>query len=240
MSMDLKDLPTLDTRTAAPASAAVDPEYVAVRIASRRRKRTRMWMAFGALSALIGATWAAGIVTSTSTQGTVSNPSPILVNPAAAGNSRFSGAIAAGPNPLAIGSEGKWGVISADAQVFQINLGANDPTTGAPFAGTYYASVQLLNTLAEPYERLDLQWAVDEGACSGTTDFVTAGIKGMMYVETTDAEVDLSPLTGGTTYCIGIHGLGVADDPAGTYIRKVSVASTPTLPQFGVSLNQTS
>lgn len=238
--MDLKDL-THREHVAPLQSAPVTTDYVAARVASRRRKRTRMWLAFGALSALIGATWAAGIVTSTSTQGTVNNPSPILVNPAAAGNSRFSGAIAAGPSPLAIGAEGKWGVIASDAQVFQINLGTNDPTTGVAFAGTFYASVQLTNTLTVPYERLDLQWVVDEGACSGSTNFLTAGIKGMMYVETTDAEIDLSPLTGGQTYCVGIAAANPADgDPLPTYIRKTTTASTPTLPQFGLSLNQTS
>lgn len=237
MSMDLKDL-TQDSQPARTGAAGVD--YVQLKISSRRRKRTRMWIAFGGLSALLGATWAAGIVISTSTQGTVNTPNPILVNPAAAGNSRFSGAIAAGPSPLSIGAEGKWGVIASDAQVFQINLGATDPTTDLPFAGTYYASVQLLNTLTVPYERLDLQWAIDDGACSGTTDFLTAGIKGMMYVETTDAEVDLSPLTGGQTYCVGIAAANPADgDPLPTYIRKTTVASTPTLPQFGLSLNQT-
>jgi hypothetical protein len=229
-----------------PVALRDDYAEVAQRAMRRRRRRIVTWSLFGLVGLALGAVWAAGVVTTNSTVGGATASPPLLVTPGAAGlDSRFAGVLTPESTlPLNITFSGKKGVVATDAQMFEVDLTLDDPSTPAAdeFSGTYFVTVELTNDVSGTgWGQLDLEFSAAVGACGGVDDdpnMATAPIKSVLHVETSDSTVDLAGLSGGETYCIGVNGLGDASDADGTFIRKTTGGSTPTQPTFAAYMAQ--
>jgi hypothetical protein len=219
---------------------------VSQRVERRRRRRIVTWAIFGVVGLGLGAVWAAGVVTTDAEIGTPTNSAPFLVTPGAAADPRFESAVTVETDlPLVIGASGSKGTIATDAQLFTVDLSGLDPAKTNPtgnFTGTYFATVEVSNDVSNTgWSQLSLEFSAAVGACSGTAGtpaLDTAPIKATINVETADSKVDLTGLSGGTVYCIGVYGLGTASDSAGTFIRKTSGSANPTAPTFAIFMNQ--
>ena len=235
-----------DERTDAASTPRVDyASVVASKTSRRRKRRTITWAIFGVIGLGLGAVWAAGVVTSESNAGVPGDASPLLATPGGGSSPRFQSVLTAGQTELTIGASGKTGVISADARLFQIDLDQDDPATAAvdTFSGTYFATIELTNDVSNSgWATLNLEFTANEGACAtGPLDInpgAVGAINSVLHVETSDSTVDLTGLQGGTTYCVGIHGLGNANDIDGTYIRKTTGGANPTMPTFAAFMAQ--
>lgn len=203
------------------------------RTARRRRWRRRGLVGVALLSTVLVGTWAAGVVFTTTTTGTVTSAPPLLVNPGGNPPSRFDAALQE-HDALSIGFTGNWGVIAADTGMFDLDL-----TDAAFGAGQYYLSVVVLNT-PNGWERLQVQFHAVAGACAASPDWTSPISSVVMYVETDDTRVNLTGLTGGGAYCIGVRAVPKADNPAATYIRRPSGSIIPTMPVFGATVGQSS
>jgi hypothetical protein len=238
--MFVKEMPS-----AAP-DAHVEVIEVTQRGARRRRRRLVTWAIFGVVGLALGAVWAAGVVTQDAELGTPTNSSPFLVTPGAAADPRFGDAVTVETDlPLTIGSSGSKGTIATDAQLFTVDLSGADPAKTNPtgnFTGTYFATIEVSNDVSNTgWSQLSIEFSAAVGACSGTPGtpaLDTAPIKATINVETADSKVDLTGLSGGTVYCIGVYGLGTASDAGGSFIRKTSGSANPTAPQFAIFMNQ--
>lgn len=214
--MDLKDH-TPQTTYVKAQPAAAPGEYVQVRTAKRKRRRTLTWVIFGIAGVAIGAVWAAGFATSQSTSNDAASTAPFIANtPNPQIASKFAGVVSS-QTPLALDFTGTWGNVPFTT-IFEIDFGANAETA----TGTYFAEVLLTDPLPSGYTTLQLEFVIDNvdcdvvtGAGSWTQDAIS-----VMPIETQDARAVFTGLAGGSKHCIGVRADTKADDPAAHYIRR--------------------
>lgn len=212
---------------------ALDLARVERRVARRRRRRFRIWLIAGIVAAGVMAIWAAGVVTSETTVGTLQPANPSLVNPAGNLPSRWD-AVMDEHSALSIGFSGAWGTITTNTGMFDVDL------TGAGFTtGEYYATVVVLNTVSG-WEWLQLQFVALDGSCAAADWGATPISTAIMYVETDDTRVALTEMAGGGRYCIGVKAAPKANDPATTYIRRPNSGVIPIMPVFAATVGQSS
>lgn len=211
---------------------------VAERTVRARRKRLRIWIALGLVLTLLIGTWAAGIVTSTTTTGEVTASAPVTVSPGGNPVSRYDNALVSA-GALAIGFSGTWGVISANSPIFFVNM--RDAKYGT---GTYYVAVMVINTVSG-WERLQIEFhafqlASGVTSCAGLNFAAAPVSSGILYVETEDAKVNLGNIQGGNAYCIGVRmpADGKARDPASTFIRRPTSDTVPIMPVLAATIGQ--
>ena len=221
--------------TAGLASSGMDVE---AGTHSRRRRRTLAWLVFGLVGLIMGAVWAVGIATSTSTVDTAGATAVAQIlgtSPPAAGASQYAGLVSEN-TPLTIGFTGTWGKVDADTPMFDIDLTAQ--------SGTYFVAVYLNNNTAG-WSALQLEFRQVNKSCTdatlGPADWAAPAATSVMVFETEDAWAVFPSLSSGpgASYCIGIQTITpTANDSGGTYIRRPSAASSPTAPTFVAVLNR--
>jgi hypothetical protein len=239
MSMDLKDLPT-PVSPSMPQSVAPAADYVQLRTARRKRRRTFAWAIFGLVGVAIGAVWAAGLATSETQPGTETAAPNVVgsTNPFPA--SRFDGLVTTNSN-LTIGFSGLWGVVAADTPMFNF-----DATTLAD--GTYFATVYL-NATPAGWEQIQIKFLIVPKSCTTAVagDWTTAagGTANQNYsvvaLDVADAKATFNNLAvagGDDQFCIGVQNIAKANDTAGTFLRRPSASVTPTMPSFIAAANQ--
>ena len=145
--------------TAGLASSGMDVE---AGTHSRRRRRTLAWLVFGLVGLIMGAVWAVGIATSTSTVDTAGATAAAQIlgtSPPAAGASQYAGLVSEN-TPLTIGFTGTWGKVDADTPMFDIDLTAQ--------SGTYFVAVYL-NTNTAGWSALQLEFRQVNKSCTDAT-----------------------------------------------------------------------
>src|SRR5207249_7861717 len=95
---------------------------------------------FRSLGVLLGSVWAAGFASSTATSG-ASATSPVVMGTAGTASASPYATLVTAPSALSIGFNGKWGLVPADADMFQIDLA----TAATPAGETFFASIYLSN-----------------------------------------------------------------------------------------------
>jgi len=203
----------------------------------RRRSRARTWLAFGLVGLMMGAVWAVGIATSTATvdaAGATVAAQVFNTAPPVASASQYAGLVAES-NAVVIDFAGTWGLIAADADMFDVTLTAE--------TGTYFVAV-FLNNDATGWAALQLEFAQVNKTCLAAlpADWATPAATSVMVIETADAWAVFPALASGVgkDYCIGIAAATPkANDTAGTYIRRPSGSADPTPPVFIALLGRT-
>ncbi|MCH7585355.1 MAG: hypothetical protein IH941_09400 [Acidobacteria bacterium] len=215
------------------ASIEMDAESSTRRL---RRRRTRTWLAFGLVGLMMGVVWAVGIATSTATVdagGATAAAQVFNTAPPAAAASQYA-TLVAESNAVVIDFAGTWGVIAADADMFDVTLSGEA-------AGTYFLAV-FLNNDATGWAALQLEFAQVNKTCATTVpgDWTSPVATSVMVIETADAWAVFPSLAFGNDYCIGIAAATPkANDAAGTYIRRPSGSADPTPPVFVALLGRT-
>ena len=214
-------------------SSAIDAEAGTRRL---RRRRARTWLAFGLVGLMMGVVWAVGIATSTATvdaAGATVAAQVFNTAPPAASASQYA-TLVAESNAVTIDFAGTWGLIAADADMFDVTLSGEA-------AGTYFVAV-FLNNDATGWAALQLEFAQVNKTCATTVpaDWASPVATSVMVIETADAWAVFPSLAFGTDYCIGIAAATPkANDTAGTYIRRPSGSADPTPPVFVALLGRT-
>lgn len=218
---------------AGPESSAIDAEAGTRRL---RRRRARTWLAFGLVGLMMGVVWAVGIATSTATvdaAGATAAAQVFNTAPPAAAASQYA-TLVAESNAVVIDFSGTWGLIAADADMFDVTLSGEA-------AGTYFLAV-FLNNDATGWAALQLEFAQVNKTCATTVpgDWASPAATSVMVIETADAWAVFPSLAFGNDYCIGIAAATPkANDTAGTYIRRPSPSADPTAPVFVALLGRT-
>ena len=221
-----------------PAGLASSEMDVEAGAHSRRRRRTLTWLVFGLVGLIMGAVWAVGIATSTTTVDTAGATAAAQVfgtaDPAA-GISQYSGLVSE-DTALTVGFQGKWGRVDADTPMFDVDLTAE--------TGTYFVAVYVTNN-PDGWSALQLEFRQVNKSCSdatlGPADWAAPAATSVMVIETEDSWAVFPTLSSGAgaNYCIGIQTITPrANDSAGTFIRRPSPASSPTAPTFSALLNR--
>jgi hypothetical protein len=183
---------------------------------------------------MMGAVWAVGIATSTATvdaAGATDAAQILGVAPASTGTSQYA-ALVSEDTPLTIGFTGKWGKVTSDTPMFDVDLSGE--------SGTFFIEVNLNNNPAG-WSALQLEFRQVNKACADavTGDWAAPAATSVMVVETEDAAAVFPALAAGADYCIGIEDIAPkANDTAGTYIRRPSAVASPTAPVFTAVLGR--
>lgn len=198
----------------------------------RSRRRIYTWIIFGLVGLMTGATWAAGVTSSTAsvdTAGAAAAASIFGTSSGAAPSSSYTGLISEN-TALTIDLTGNWGRIDADTPVFDVDLSA--------VTGTYYFEVYLTNTPGG-WAAFQIEFRSVAKACADAVaaDWASPAASSVMIVENADAFASFDSLAGGTEHCIGVQAIARANDANGTFMR-VANGSTPTAPAFAAVLNR--
>jgi len=228
------------------------------------RRRLAFWGIFGAVGIIMGAAYATGFASTNNTQTTnAGDASSLIGSPALANPSQYAHMVAV-KNPLNVGFDGNYGVISSTV-LFTVDLTQNDPY-GNALTGTYYTDIVLnnwsalgLNVGGTPsWDTLDLQWQAVECPGGAATPWGPPGANGpdsqteQMTVDRVDAHVTFTGLKAGHTYCIGLDNATATTEAAvlaaatngtvsGTVMFRPNAAVgavTPPAPQFTATVNR--
>jgi hypothetical protein len=206
---------------------------------NRSRRRLAAWLAFGVLGIGIGAVWATGFATVTSTAG-ANAVSPIVAPSTPADHTANLASDVTTGTGLVFGWAGRWGTITSNANLFTVDL------TAEPAGHTYNIAFLLSNAAAlSSAGWTSLQLKVEQvdvgatGPCDAATFDGNQAPKVMAF-DSADAGVYWNGLAGGDIYCIGMVA-GSGQDTLGTFLRRASDTVAPTvLPSFITTVDRAS
>jgi hypothetical protein len=202
----------------------------------RSRRRLAAWLAFGAVGLATGAVWASGFGSATAANDSLAvSPALVKTTPDPATND-LAGTVTK-ISDLAFDWEGRWGSISADSTMFEVDLSAlpaiNDYNLALLVANTTvlagWASTQL------QVERIDV---LAGGDCTGL-DYTKAGAHAdILHFNDEDGGVYWGPLPGDAVYCIGVAS-SPGDDATGTFLRAAQDTPPTLFPKFIATVDRT-
>lgn len=226
--------------------------------APKRRRRTVGWAIFGVVSLMLTATWASGVDSSTGSGTNLSSTGSAVPGaaPSAGGSSRFATAVSE-VTPLAISYSGRWGAITTDTVLFQVNLKS---ATDFPVAQTFFVEIALGDPLPTNFSALQLAFVrtTAAGASCAASD-ITAVVPDTTDSANTTTTDDISWLRGDNSdntalftglageqmYCIGVQTENLANDASGSFIRRAdptmtigTIGGTHIQPTFVAIANQ--
>lgn len=198
----------------------------------------------------MGAGYATGFSTTTSTTTSASNANAANVfgQSAVVPNSLspYAGLVT-NPANVGVSFDGLWGVVSADALVFKVDL------SGLPGGQTFYTDIYLKNfSSVNPWSAEQFKWlqfdctAADPVGSDYTAGYAVAATNvvgdakpKLMNVTAADAHVSFASLAGAKKYCFLIHSATPhADDNAGTFLTRPDTSAAPGAPQFTAVVNR--
>jgi hypothetical protein len=223
----------LVTRKAGNAVSSIDPSNSA----PRSRRRLAAWLAFGAVGLATGAVWASGFSSATAANDHLDISPPLAKSaPAAATND-----LATTIDPiadLAFDWQGRWGSISGDITMFEIDL------SGVPYTGKTYnvallvANTSVLTGWASTQLQVERIGVAAGGDCSAV-DYTKAGAHAdILHFNDQDGGVYWNGLPGDAVYCIGVASSS-GDDDTGTFLRAAQDAPPSAFPRFIATVDRT-
>jgi hypothetical protein len=195
------------------------------------------WLAFGAVGLATGAVWATGFDSVSGANGTTGGSPALAKTAPGTATSALTGTVS-DDTALSFDWAGRWGKISADTNMFKVNL------SGAQFAGkTYNIALLLANTSALTgwasmqlkIERVDVTAG---GSCTATDLDGTQHPK-LLNVDDQDAGVYWNGVAGDAVYCLGVA-TSPGDEFTGTFLRSAADAPPSAFPTFITTVDRAS
>jgi hypothetical protein len=250
--------PRLKLRRGSVASGPGSPVATLVaraRARARRRRRVAVLVVLAVGGLGLGSVWASGFASSQATAGSSANSALSSETAAATTASQLASTIS-NVSTLTIGFSGRWGTIASSTPMFKIDL--DTLSSSQKFTLASVLSNDPYGTTGNGWSSLQIQFTAWKAPTSGGTagqclaaDMTgTSATSQTMPIETLDPEADFSTLAssanivGGNnvanaaTYCIGVKSASLAQSVTGTFIRRASSSSTPTvMPAFTATVN---
>jgi hypothetical protein len=195
------------------------------------------WLAFGAVGLATGAVWATGFDSVSGANGTTGGSPALAKSAPGTATSALTGTVT-DDTALSFDWAGRWGKISADTNMFKVNL------SGAQFAGkTYNIALLLANTSALTgwasmqlkIERVDVTAG---GSCTATDLDGTQHPK-LLNVDDQDAGVYWNGVAGDAVYCLGVA-TSPGDEFTGTFLRSAADTPPSAFPTFITTVDRAS
>ena len=204
---------------------------------ARRGRRLAAWLAFGAVGLATGAVWATGFDSVSGTNGTP-GASPALAKTAPdPATSALSGKVT-DDTALTFDWAGRWGKISADTNMFKVNL------SGSQFAGKTYNIALLLANTSQLTGWASMQFKIENvavaagGACTAS-DLDGTNDPKLLNVDDQDAGVYWNGVAGDAVYCLGIA-TSPGDEFTGTFLRSAQDTPPTAFPTFVTTVDRAS
>jgi hypothetical protein len=195
------------------------------------------WLAFGAVGLATGAVWATGFDSVSGANGTTGGSPALAKTAPQIATSALSGTVS-DDTALSFDWAGRWGKISADTNMFKVNL------SGSQFAGkTYNIALLLANTslltgwasMQLKIERVDVAAA---GSCTASDLDGTNNPK-LLNIDDQDAGVYWNGVAGDAVYCLGVASSS-GDEFTGTFLRSAQDTPPSAFPTFITTVDRAS
>jgi hypothetical protein len=206
----------------------------------KTRRRMAAWLAFGAVGLATGAVWATGFASSTGVSNAMTDSAALTKTAPVDDPSHFAG-VTTDVSPLTIDWDGRWGAVSNDTVLFQVDL------TDAKFdpAFDYNIATLLANRAGNAltgWSSLQLEVRLNEAAGASCVTGDLAGADPLdievLRLDDQDAGVYWNALAGGQVYCIGVV-QSDGDDVAGTFLRAADETEPTGQPMFITTVDRT-